>query len=43
MNISTLVSGNPPGARKEEQIEAEFEVTQVRDRDDTLKGGYPTS
>ena len=38
VNTSILISGNSPGARKEEQVQAEFEITQVRDRDDTLKG-----
>ena len=28
-----------PGGRKEKQIETEFEVAQVRDRDDTWKRG----
>ena len=43
VNTSTLASGNSPGARKEKQIKTEFEVTQVRDRDDTLKGGRLSS
>ena len=40
MRLEDIIIVKIPGARKEEQIQTEFEVAQVRDRDDTLRRGY---